>query len=136
MVFYSDFASFVSLSVSWSNILKLIFPERPSLNYFCIVTLIDVLYSTFYLYILLLQHGHIETNLGPSMEKIKNLSCCHWNVNSQIAHNLSKIYFLEAYNSIYKHDFLFTSETQFDFSALEGNENMQLIGYNMIRVDI
>ena len=34
------FTSFVSVSISWSNILKLIFPERPSTNYFYIITFI------------------------------------------------------------------------------------------------
>ena len=84
----------------------LIFPERPSTNYFYIITFIDVLYSTYYLHILLLQHGDIEANPGPPKEKLKNISCCHWNVDSLIAHNVSKISLLEAYKAIYKHDFL------------------------------
>ena len=33
------FASLVSVSISWSNILKLIFTEIPSTNYFYIITL-------------------------------------------------------------------------------------------------
>ena len=92
------FSSFVSVSISWSNILKIIFPERPSTNCFYIITFINVLYSFYYLHILLLQHGNIETNPGPPKKKIKSLSRCHWNVNSLIAHNLSKISFSEAYN--------------------------------------
>ena len=90
------FVSLVSVSISWSNILELIFPERPSTNYFYIITFIDVLYSTYYLHVLLLQHGDIETNLGPPKEKLKNLSCCHRNVKILIAHSLPKISLLEA----------------------------------------
>ena len=45
-----------------------------------IITFIDVLYSTYYLHILLLQHGDIEINPGPPKEKLKSLSCFHWNV--------------------------------------------------------
>ena len=67
------FAYLVSVSISWSDILKLIFPERPSTNYFYIITFIDVLYSTYYLHVLLLQHGDLETNPGPPKEKLKNL---------------------------------------------------------------
>ena len=81
---------------------------------------------------LLLQHGDIETNPGPTKEKIKNLSFCHWNINSLIARNLTKISHLEAYNAIYKHDFICISEIFFDFSVKEGDKNIQLNGYNMI----
>ena len=84
-----------------------------------ITSLIDVAYSTYFLHILLLQHGDIETNPGPQKEKKKNLSCCYWNVNSLIAHNLSKLSQLEAYNSVCKHDFICISETFFDSSIQE-----------------
>ena len=87
------------------------------------------------MHIILLQHGHIETNPGPQKEELKSLSCCRWNVNSLIAHNLYKTSLLEVHNAIYKHDFLCISETYFDFSVLEGDKNIQLIGYNMIRAD-
>ena len=118
------FASLLSVSISWSNILKLIFPERPSTNYFRIIKFIDVLYSTYYLYILLLQHGDIKANPGSPKEKLKNLSCCHWNANSLIAHNVSKISFSEAYNAVYKHDFLWIFETYSDSSVSEGDKNV------------
>ena len=79
---------------------KLIFPERPSTNYSYITTFNGVLYSTYYFYIFLLLHGDIEANPRPAKKKLKNLSCCHWNVNSLIAHRLSKISLLKAYNVI------------------------------------
>ena len=69
------------------------------------------------------------------MFQIKNLSCCHWNVNSLVAQNLSKITQLEAYNSLYKHDFICISETYFDSSILEGDSSFQLDGYKVIRAD-
>ena len=95
----------------------------------------DVVYFTCFLHILLLQHGDIQTNPGPKKEKIKNLSCCHWNVYSLTAHNLSKISQLEAYNLVYKHDFICISETFFDYSVQEGHKNIQLDGYNFLRAD-
>ena len=87
------------------------------------------------MHVLLLQHGDIETNPGPTKEKIKNLSCCHWNVNSLIAHNFTKISHLEAYNAIHQHGFICISDTFFDSSVTEGDKNIQLNGYNLIRAD-
>ena len=69
------------------------------------------------------------------MFQIKNLSCCHWNVNSLVAQNLSKITQLVAYNSLYKYDFICISEMCIDSSNLEGYSSFQLDGYKVIRVD-
>ena len=81
------------------------------------------------------QHADIETNPGPQKKKkIKNLSCCYWNVNSLIAQNLFKISQFEAYNSVYKHDFICIPEIFFDSSVQEGDKNIQLDGYNLLRV--
>ena len=63
-------------------------------------TFINVSCSTYRFHIFLLHHGDIETNSVPSKEKLKNLSCCHWNINSLITRNLFKISLLEAYNAI------------------------------------
>ena len=82
---------------------------------------VDVVYSTYFLNILLLQHGDIETNPGHQKEKIKNLSY-HWNVNCLIAHNLFKISQPDTYNSVYKHDFICISEMLFDSSVQEGTQ--------------
>ena len=130
-LFLCDFLAFLSTSISYSNfshLSKFIFIKRSFTNFLYITSFIDVAYSTYFLHILLLQHGDIETNPGPQKEKTKNLSCCHWNVNSLIAHNLSKLAQLEAYNSVYKHDFICISETFFDPS-------IQLDGYNLLRAD-
>ena len=88
-----------------------------------------------FLHLLLLQHRDIERNPGPQSGQIENLSCCHWNVNSLVAQNLSKITQLEAYNSLYKHDFICISEMYFDSSILEGDSSFQLDGYKVIRAD-
>ena len=56
-------------------------------------------------------------------------------MDSPIAHNLSKIPQLEAYNSVYKHDFIYISETFFDFSVQKGDKNIQLDGYNLFRAN-
>ena len=76
-----------------------------------------MIYSNYFLHILLLQYDDIESNPEPPNEKIKNLSCCPWKVNSLLASNLTKIWNLEVYNAIYQHDFICISETYFDYSA-------------------
>ena len=100
-----------------------------------ITSFIDVVCSTYFFQILLLQHGDIETNPGPQKDKKKNFSCCHWNVNRLIAHNLAKFCQFEAYNSVYMYDFICISETFFDSSIQKGDKNIQLDGYNLLRAD-
>ena len=137
-LFLWDFLPFLSTSISYSSFnhfSKFIFIKRSFTNYLHITSLIDVAYSTYFLHILLLQHGDIETNPGPQKEKKKNLSCCYWNVNSLIARNLSKLSQLEAYNSVCKHDFICISETFFDSSIQERDKNIQMDGYNLLRAD-
>ena len=83
----------------------------------------------------MLQHGDIESNLGPKKEQIKYISCCHWNVNSLLAQNTCKISQIQAYNSLNNYDFICISETFFDSSILEIDRNFQLNGYQLIRAD-
>ena len=124
----------LSTSLSYNNFshfCKFIFIKRSFTNYLYIISFIHVVYSTYFLHILLLQHGDIETNPRPQKEKKKNLSFCHWNVNSLIAHILYKLTYLEAYSSVYKHDFICISETFFGSSVQEEDKNIQLDSNNL-----
>ena len=92
--------------------------------------------SKFLLYLnILLHHLDLESNPGPDKTKAKNFSCCHWNVNSLVAHKHSKHRQLEAYNSIYNYDFICISETYIDFSVTQNSEEIQLDGYSLVRSD-
>ena len=42
---------------------------------------------------------------------------------------------LELHNAIYKHEFICIFETFFDSSITDGDKNIQLKGYNLIRAD-
>ena len=95
----------------------------------------NVLYFMYFLHLLLHTLRDIERNHGPQNVQIKNLSCCHLNVNSLAAQSLSKLTQLEAYNSLYKHDFMCISETYFDSSVLEGDSCFQFDRYKVIRAD-
>ena len=80
--------------------------------------------------ILLLTHGDIESNPGPKC-RTYYFSCCHWNVNSIMAHN--KLSLLSAYNTLHKFDVICISETYLDKSA--DNDALSIDGYNIIRAD-
>ena len=91
-----------------------------------------VSYKVFALIImLLLTHGDIESNPGPKHRTSNYFSCCHWNVNSIMAHN--KLSLLSAYNTLHKLDVICISETYLDKSA--DNDAFSIGGYNIIRAD-
>ena len=47
-------------------------------------------------------------------QKVKTLSCCHWNVNSILAHDK---HLLTAHNSTQHYNIIFISETYLDSST-------------------
>ena len=74
-LFLCDFLPFLSTSISYRNFnhySKFIFIKRSFTNYLYITSFIDVVYSTYFFHILLLQHGDIETNPGPQKKKKKS----------------------------------------------------------------
>ena len=84
---------------------------------------------------LLLCNRDVEFNPGPKKNKEFPLSCCHWNVNSLLAHDCAKVTSLEAYNSVFKYDFICISETYIDSTISSDNNNLNILGYNLIRAD-
>ena len=87
----------------------------------------------FFCSLVLLTHSDVETSAGPKRSH-SYLSCCHWNVNSLIAHNMLKVSLLEAYNTVHKYDFICISETYFDSSA-ESDDDLRINSYKLIRMD-
>ena len=85
--------------------------------------------------LLFLQHGDIESNPRPKNKQVNNISCCHWNINSLLAQNLSKISQIEAYNPLYSHNLIGISGTYFNSTILEGDKGFRLNGYNLLRAD-
>ena len=73
-----------------------------------------------YFFVLLLCHGDTELSPGPKKLLKNSLSIYHWNLNILTAHNFSKLTQLKAYISMYKHDFICSSETYLDSSTLNG----------------
>ena len=79
---------------------------------------------------MLLKHDDIEINPGPKEKLSKCFSCCHWNVNSILAHN--KLSLLTACNSALNYDLICLTETYLD-SKVDPN-NILINGYNLLRV--
>ena len=86
-----------------------------------------------YMFIFLQCHRDIEPNPGPRKQKPNYFSVCHCNLNSLIAHTFSKLIQLQAYNSIYKYDFICLSETYPDSSTPDNL--IEIEGYKIIRAD-
>ena len=65
--------------------------------------LLSLITKIVHLFLILLMDGDIESNPGPKTKTKKEnfFSCCHWNVNSLLAHN--KLSMLEAYNVAHKY---------------------------------
>ena len=88
-------------------------------------------FCLFFVLTLLLKHGDIEINPGPKKKLAKCFSCCHWNVNSILAHN--KLSLLTPYNSALNYDLICLTETYLD-STVDPN-NLSINGYNLLRAD-
>ena len=79
------------------------------------VVIVMLCFFAAFAFLLLLKHGDVEINSGPKKKEARFFSCFHCNVNSILAHN--KLSLLEAYNTVYKYDILYISETYLDSSV-------------------
>ena len=113
----------------WDVLCKSIFCSHKKMQ--VIGQIILFFFCSFFVLILLLKHGDIEINPGPKKKLAKCFSCCHWNVNSILAHN--KLSLLTAYNSTLIYDLICLTETYLD-STVDPN-NLLINGYNVLRAD-
>ena len=81
--------------------------------------------------------GDVELNPGPTKKRNSwfNFSICHWNLNCLTAQNFEKVNLLEPYNTVNKFDIICLSESFRDSSILTENNNLKIIGYEMVRAD-
>ena len=71
-----------------------------------LVTIITI-WSLPWLYsLLILLSADVELNPGPKRVSTRNISICHWNLNSISAHNYVKLFLLKAYIAIHKFDII------------------------------
>ena len=92
----------------------------------CLGRLCRAISSLFYVFILIyylqgcnsliLLNGDINTNPGPTPSSQQCFSICHWNLNSNTAHNLAKLSLLTAYNQVHSFDIICLSDTYLNFN--------------------
>ena len=91
--------------------------------------LCSTLHSQWLVFRTILLSGDIEMNPGP-----ETLDFCTWNLSSIIAHDFLRVSLIEAFNSVYKHDFIGIVETYLDSTFDDGR--LTLDGYNFSKVTI
>ena len=81
--------------------------------------------------------GDVEVNPGPKRNscQCQSFSICHWNLNSLIVDSFAKVSLLTAYLSVNKFGVVFLSETFLNSEILTDDENLQIPGYSIARVD-
>ena len=81
----------------------------------------------------LLKSGDIEINIGP--KKSSTIKFCHWNLNGLAAHDFVQVPLIEAFITVHNFDIVCLSETFLDSTIPRNNENINIIGYSVLRVD-
>ena len=141
---YSYFAIMTVSIVQWHAGVRLFYGKvYVSVNVFniniCLSLVCQNLFSLVYCFYLFFFRLYCVTEmLNPIQDqrKVKSfLSCCHWNVNSPLAHNCAKLTSLEAYNSVLIYDFICISKMSLDSTISSDNNNLNISGYNLTRAD-
>ena len=79
--------------------------------------------------------GDIEKYPGPKKDFSQTFSIGTWNLNSLVAHNLTKVALLKAYLSVQRLDIFCISETYLNPSIAEDDDSLRIPGYDLIRSD-
>ena len=79
--------------------------------------------------------GDIEKNPVPKKNFRQIFSIGHWNLNSLVAHNFTKVALLKARLSVQKFDIFCISETYINSGITEDDNSLRIPGYNLIRSD-
>ena len=95
--------------------------------------ILTILFYSIFSRILIIQHGDIQSNPGPS-KKHRPLTCCHWSVNSLTAHKMITRSLIEAYDSNHKYDFMCISETYLDSSVYDDDKELAMESYIILYV--
>ena len=84
---------------------------------------------------LVILSGDVEVNPGPKNSVKEYLSICHWNLNSTLVHDYSKLFFLKAHMPVHKFDIICLSETYLHSSVPLDHDKLVIFGNNFIPSD-
>ena len=111
---------------------KIKYRERILLPTICPLLYCSSGFRFVFVMLILLTCGDIESNPGRRIrDSCYNFSVCHWNLNSMTVHNFEKINLLEAY----KFDVIYLSESYLDSSIASDNDDLNINGYNLYRIN-
>ena len=79
--------------------------------------------------------GDLEERPRPKPSSSQSFSICYWNLNSIYAHNFIKLLLLRAYVSTHTFDVIRISETYLDSDTSTVDENLEIVGYILIRAN-
>ena len=79
--------------------------------------------------------GDVELNPGPQNTKYYYFSLCHWNLNSLLAHDFSKLPSIEAYNIHHNLDIIRLSGTFLDSFYADDDMRINSKDWTFIRED-
>ena len=89
----------------------------------------------FFFLILVKLSSDFEKNPRPKRSSSQFFSICHRNLNSISAHNYMKLSLLRTYLSTHRFDAICISETYLNSDLSTVDENLEIAGYTLIRVD-
>ena len=79
--------------------------------------------------------GDVEENPGPKSSSSLSFSIGHWNLNSISVHKYIKLSLLRTHASTHKFDVICISETYLNSDPSAVDENLEIVGYTLIRAD-
>ena len=71
----------------------------------------------------------------PGPKKSSAIKFCHWNLRRLAVHDFVKVPLIEAFITTYNFDVVCLSETFLDSRIRHGDENININGYSLLRVD-
>ena len=80
---------------------------------------------------LIILSGDVEVNPGPQKNFSECLSICHWNLNSILTHDYSKLFLLKAHLAVHKFDIICLSEAILILVPLD-DDNLVISDYNLV----
>ena len=81
----------------------------------------------------LLISGDTETN--PGLKNSSATKFCHWNLNGLAAHDFVKVPLIEVFITTHNFDIVCLSEIFLDSTIPHNDENININGYSLLRVD-
>ena len=74
-------------------------------------------------------------NPGLRHNSRESFSICHWDLNSVSACSYTKVSSLKVFIAVHKFDVICLSETYLDSSNATDDENLEILGYSLVRSD-